>query len=127
VDYLINAMKVDFLPNPLTPDYTDFGFVNLKTDEDQSKLFSLYTGLIKGLQCDLDGLHQACMKGRLVAFIDQHYLMLPSEDRGKYYPWFCKNKAMVHNRYTPLDVRVGATNKHPYEPAKNSIEAQWRK
>jgi len=64
------------------------------------------------------------MAGKLADFIDKSFSTVKPEFRGKYYTWFCRNKAVVNNRYIVKEKL--ANSKISYEASNSPIETLWR-
>ena len=93
VDYLYKAVSDDMLPALSSVVQVDYGFRNCKTEQEESKLLGLYTGLISAsyLATDLDALHEACMQAELAEFIKKRYTELLER--------FLENEHIVKNPY----------------------------
>ncbi len=102
VDFLVNCIYHDRLPDLESSCYKDYGFSNCKDEHEESKLLSLYVGLIKLLEADIDEVHEACVSGELAELIVREYVTarLDPESRGAYFSWFEANQGIVNNQYT---------------------------
>jgi len=99
--YLIQAVYADIFPS-LPAVLVDYGFLNCKTNEQETCLLGLYQGLIKFTSAKPIELHEACMKGKLADFIVEKFEEMLAKNQltaGKYYPWFLENKDIVKNPY----------------------------
>ncbi|KAF8558321.1 hypothetical protein OG21DRAFT_1504373 [Imleria badia] len=100
-DYLARAARDDVLPvHPQTCE--DYGFDRAITDEEKSKLISLYIGLIIYLRIPPKTIHNWRVRGELVDQIKATYTKLPEESRGEYFPWFLQNQHIVALAGQPL-------------------------
>jgi hypothetical protein len=97
VDFLVKCIVEDVLPALDSPCYEVFGFSNCKTEREEANLLSLYVGLIKLLETDIDEVGEALEKGELAQLISKEYETLrpDPETRGEYFPWFQKNMHIV--------------------------------
>jgi len=102
VDFLAYCMYHDRLPHPTMSCYKDYGFANCKDEHEEASLMSVYVGLIKLLECDIDDVHEACITGKLADLIVKEYVTARPDPttRGGYFPWFEANQAIVNNQYT---------------------------
>lgn len=72
----------------------DYGFQNVRTEEEFQNLFGLYQGLYLR-NINVKKLHNACINGKLAEFIDEFY----KNESSEYYDWFKQNKSIVKNAY----------------------------
>lgn len=90
MDFLVKCIAEDYLPSLDSPCYKPFGFSDCKSEVEEADLLSLYVGLIKLLEADIDEVEDASKKGELRQFICKEYETVrpDASTRGEYYPWF---------------------------------------
>lgn len=96
-DYLYDSLGDDLLPDNEDV-LEDFGFDQLISFSDKSKLFGLYRGLYLSDKVSVDDIHKWQVEGTLVANIKEFYYQIPEKYRGGYFPWFLKHTHILDKR-----------------------------
>lgn len=98
-DYLFNCIGRDALPDD--EDVREsFGFNQLTSFADQSKLLGLYKGLYLSDRVKEEDIHKWQVEGTLVANIKDFFYQIPETHRGGYFPWFLKHTHILEKRVT---------------------------
>jgi len=91
--YLYLDCTADEIPKDLDV-IEDFGFSQLLSFTEQSKLLGLYKGL-QILDVESSELHEWRRSGLLAEHIHGAFEKLPVESRGEYFPWFVENQHRI--------------------------------
>ncbi|KAK0615560.1 hypothetical protein B0T17DRAFT_497172 [Bombardia bombarda] len=96
-DYLQDNAFEDLIPqDPQTRE--DYGFHRCRDRKEESHLFGLYQGLLKGFDVSSEKLHSWRTEGTLVENIVELYSGVSEAHRGKYYPWFLQHRYILEQQ-----------------------------
>ncbi|KAF8675115.1 hypothetical protein RHS04_06927 [Rhizoctonia solani] len=95
-DRLAILVYDNFLPNHLDVQLCqDYGFAQAQFEQSESRLLSLFQGIITYGNIDSRKIHQQRLAGTLIDYIKNYYENIPAYARGGYYPWFLKNQHLL--------------------------------
>jgi hypothetical protein len=98
-DYLYRNIGQDTIPEEEDV-LEDFGFNNLTSFADRSKLMGLYKGLYLSDEISVEDVHKWQVEGTLVANIKNYFYQIPETCRGGYFPWFLKHTHILDGPLT---------------------------
>jgi hypothetical protein len=103
--YLYLAVIRDQFPQD--PDtLRDYGFDNVETPEDKSKLLGLYIGIFLSRGVEPIDVHRWRKKGTLVQEIINAFERESKYTKGSYYPWFLQNQHLLDPSWSPEDREI---------------------
>jgi hypothetical protein len=110
---------------PDDPDVLEiFGFQNLLSYKDRTKLLGLYQGLVKYLEVTAEELNLWQQEKSLITNIIRVYSEPSSFGGGAYFPWFLQNTHILEDQRDPNDVKAYM---HFIEQAQTFLEPDDQK
>ncbi|KAF2263123.1 hypothetical protein CC78DRAFT_604897 [Lojkania enalia] len=124
-DYLCRSIVQDRIPDE-DDVLEDFGFNNLNSFGDRSKLLGLYKGLYLSDEVTVEEIHQWQVDGTLVANIKEFYYRIPEAYRGGYFPWFLKHTHILERRTTKKEATDNFAAKF-FDEARKYLDKEDRR
>jgi hypothetical protein len=122
-DYLYQDCIDDRMPDD--PDVLEiFGFQNLPSYHDRTKLLGLYQGLTKYLKVTAEELNLWQQEKSLITNIIRVHSEAPSFRGGIYFPWFLQHTHIMEDQRDPNDIKA---HMHFIEEAQTFLEPDDQK